>query len=81
MKKHNQLEIYLDEKKKNINAPAYMPFVEQPKNIDRSSTLYSFEGSFELSMQTLQTSGFWLNQQWTQNIIVTRAIFSLSGQI
>ena len=35
--------------KQEINVPVYMQFVEQQKNIDRSSALYSFEGPFQLS--------------------------------
>ena len=37
-----------------MTTPAYAPFIEQRKDIDRLSTLYSFKESFEL----LQTDIF-----------------------
>ena len=44
----NKNELYFDEKKQEATAAAYIPFVEQQKNIARPSTLYSFKGPFVL---------------------------------
>lgn len=44
----NENELYFDEKKQEATAAAYIPFVEQQKNIARPSTLYSFKGPFVL---------------------------------
>ena len=35
-------------KSEKMYAPLYTPFVEQRKSIDRFSTLFSFEGPFEI---------------------------------
>ena len=44
----NENKLYFDEKKPKVTAAAYMHFGEQPGDIDRSTTLYSFKSSFEL---------------------------------
>ena len=41
-------DLYFDEEKQESIAAAYMPFVEQQRDIDQFSTLYSFKGPFEL---------------------------------
>ena len=46
--KIEKLKEHYDEKSEQIYAPLSNPFVEQRKNIDRFSTLYSFESPFEI---------------------------------
>lgn len=46
--KNNQQETCFDKNKQEVNAPVYMSFVEQQKNMGQSSSFYSFEGPFEL---------------------------------
>ena len=44
----NENELYFDEKKQEATVAAYMPLVEQQKNIAHPSSLYSFKGPFAL---------------------------------
>ena len=44
----NKEKLITMKKSEKIYAPLYTPFIEQRKNIDRFSTLYSFEGPFEI---------------------------------
>ena len=45
--KNNQQETCFDKNKQEVNAPVFISFVEQQKNMGQSSTFYSFEGPFE----------------------------------
>lgn len=44
----NENEPYFDEKKQETDSATYTLFVEQRKDINRLSTLYSFKTPFEL---------------------------------
>lgn len=66
--KKEKLKKYYHEKSEKIYSPLYTSFVEKEKNIDRFSTLYSFEGPFELLHADIGTLDFWQYLHFIQNV-------------
>ena len=56
--------------------PFYTPFVEQKKDIDRLSALYSIKAPFELVHAYVADNSFFLVLQLIQNIAYWKWIFS-----